>query len=525
MGILAKTQGMGMAALLLAASTIISRCMGLVREKFISWQFGAGSEADIYFASFVIPDIINYLLAGGFMSIMLIPLLSRRFAEDEEDGWKFYSAVLTWMGLASIALTGLAMICVSPLASLAAPGLADAQHTRLAFFMCLTLPTQIFFLTGSCISALLFLRRQFVLPALTPLIYNGSIITLGVGLQLAGLVQGMTGYCIGVVIGAAIGAFLLPLYVARQGGMHYRPCLYHPLMKRFILLALPLMLGQTIAALDEQFLRVFGSLTGEGAVALLTYAKRISQVPVAFIGQVAAVASYPFLVSLLTRNYRNGFNNTLARALRTSVGLIVPMALWMAFLAPSTFTLLFYGGRMAEAEMLRAVPLLQILLCAAPFWVLLELLTRGFFAQTDTLTPAVSGTLITVVFLPIYYYVAVPRGPAAVAMCSVLGLTAYTAAIIVLWIRRHGTAVFRGLIPSAVKAGLCALPGSIGGLYLDAWIRSAMTGSSPILASFMGLACAGVLFLLTFVPLGMRFCPDLFDRVKERFGRRIKAGA
>ena len=59
MSILTKKQGIGMAALLLAASTILSRLMGLVRDKVISWQFGAGSESDIYFAAFVVPDILN----------------------------------------------------------------------------------------------------------------------------------------------------------------------------------------------------------------------------------------------------------------------------------------------------------------------------------------------------------------------------------------------------------------------------------------------------------------------------------
>ncbi|MDO5536553.1 MAG: lipid II flippase MurJ, partial [Desulfovibrionaceae bacterium] len=212
MGILARTQGMGMAALLLAASAIISRFMGLVREKFISWQFGAGSEADVYFAAFVVPDIINYLLAGGFMSITLIPLLSKRFAEDEADAWKFFSTVLTWMTLAAVGITCIALAFVGPLSHIAAPGLAEPQSERLQFFMCMTLPTQIFFLTGSCVSALLFLRRQFIIPALAPLIYNGCIISSVVGLQQLGLVQGMTGYCVGVAIGSAIGTLLLPLY-------------------------------------------------------------------------------------------------------------------------------------------------------------------------------------------------------------------------------------------------------------------------------------------------------------------------
>ena len=104
MSFFSQKQRMGAAALILAASTILSRLMGLVRDKVISWQFGAGSEADMYFAAFVVPDIINHLLAGGIMAITIIPLLSRRFQEDEDDGWRFFSCIFCWMVVASLVI-------------------------------------------------------------------------------------------------------------------------------------------------------------------------------------------------------------------------------------------------------------------------------------------------------------------------------------------------------------------------------------------------------------------------------------
>ncbi len=525
MGILSKSQGMGMAAVLLAVSTILSRLMGIVREKFISWQFGAGSEADIYFAAFVVPDIINYLLAGGFMAITLIPMMSRLFAADEEDGWRFFSCVLTWMALAAVALTGAAHCFVEPLAALAAPGLSPERAGRLQFFMHLTVPTQFFFLTGSCVMAMLYLRRQFAVPALTPLIYNFFIISMGVLLPELGLVQGMTGYCIGVLTGAAVGTFILPLIVVRQGGLRYRPCLWHPQFKRFLLLALPLMLGQTISALDEQFLRVFGSLTGEGAVSLLSYARRIAGVPHALIGQVAGLASYPFLVALLTKGDREGFLRVLAVSLRTGLCMVVPVVLCLIVLAPSTFTVLFYGGRMSDAEIVRAVPLLRILLCVTPLWVLLELMTRAFYAQTDTVTPALWGTLVTVVFLPVYRFVAVPAGTMGVAVCSLASIAAYSLVLVVLWLRRENGFIFRGLGTNLFKSVLCSLPGLAGGWWLDGAVTRAMDGFSPILASLAGLCAAGIFFLAVFAPLAVHFMPDVYDRIIGRVKNRLPGHA
>lgn len=58
------------------------------------------------------------------------------------------------------------------------------------------------------------------------------------------------------------------------------------------------MLGVSIVAMDEQFVRIFGSMSGEGAVSLLSYARRIMLVPVGVVAQAAGVASFPFLAAL-----------------------------------------------------------------------------------------------------------------------------------------------------------------------------------------------------------------------------------
>ncbi len=83
-------QQIGLAALLIGSGILLSRFMGLFRDKLISLLFGATQESDLYFAAFVIPDFINYLLAGGYFSITLIPFLTRYFQESEEEGWRLF---------------------------------------------------------------------------------------------------------------------------------------------------------------------------------------------------------------------------------------------------------------------------------------------------------------------------------------------------------------------------------------------------------------------------------------------------
>ncbi|HBZ54274.1 MAG TPA: murein biosynthesis integral membrane protein MurJ, partial [Syntrophobacteraceae bacterium] len=63
LSLLSRRQQMGWAALIMGVSVLLSRFMGLIRDKIISYLVGATQESDLYFAAFVIPDFINYLLA------------------------------------------------------------------------------------------------------------------------------------------------------------------------------------------------------------------------------------------------------------------------------------------------------------------------------------------------------------------------------------------------------------------------------------------------------------------------------
>lgn len=513
MGVLSGRQRMGVAALILGLSALLSRLMGLARDKIISWQFGAGSEADTYFAAFIVPDIINYLLAGGFMSITLIPLLAKGFATDEDDAWRFFSCVLFWMTSGAIILTAAGAIFARPLAALTAPGFSADRLERLAFFTRVALPGQIFFLSGACFTALLFLRRQFGAPAFAPLIYNGCIIFFGVCAPTFFPDAGMTGYCAGASIGAALGAFLLPFLVARTGGLRISFVWRHPWLRQFLFVALPLMLGQTVVMLDEQFLRVFGSMLETGGVSLLNYARRVAQVPVALFGQAIAVASYPFLARLLADGEKDRFNRVLSSAMTTGTQLIIPACLWMTASAPSILALIFQGGRFGPADTLACAPLTQCLLLAAPFWIIYMTLVRGYYALGDTLNPAIMGTIVAALSLPCYYFAATKGGAWAVAAVSAVSVAIYVLWLTLFWRKKRGSDAFRGLLHGFLNSFACSLPAA---LVAALAIRETPTlfSAAPFWQACAELSFSGICFAVVFFLLARFFAPELFAKIK-----------
>lgn len=513
-GFFTGTQGMALAALALGVSVFLSRILGLVRDKVISVYFGAGQEADVYFMAFVVPDFLNYLLAGGYFSITLVPLLARTFSDDEADGWRFFSAAVSWAALAIGLLTLLAWIATPWVAPLLAPDFPSEAQARLSSFLRIILPAQVCFLPGACFTAMLYHRRQFAVPALTPLVYNGCII-------LAGLIslkffpsQGMSGFCWGVLGGAFLGSLALPVMAVRQGGLRFTPRLKHPAMKTVLLLALPLMLGQSIVALDEQLVRIFGSLTGEGGVSLLNYARRIMLVPVGVVAQAAGLASYPFLAALAASGETEKFDARLNRATSNTLLVALPLSLWMLVAAEPIMRLIFQQGGFTPENAAVSGVLLAIMLSGVAFWAVQQILGRAFYACQDTVTPALAGTGATLLALPLYWAGATYFGAPGVAAAGTLGVALYTIVLSRVWKRRHGSGGLQGITGKAGKALLFCLP-ACAAAFGAVLLTGRLFAAASLWGAAVKIAVSGLVFGLVYLGLTLAFAPAVCAPVTE----------
>ncbi len=86
---------------------LLSRVLGFFREWTVAHQVGSNAMTDAYYAAFTLPDFLNYLVAGASLSVTFIPVFTKYAAEDREDeAWRVFSTVITFMGLVLIASGG-----------------------------------------------------------------------------------------------------------------------------------------------------------------------------------------------------------------------------------------------------------------------------------------------------------------------------------------------------------------------------------------------------------------------------------
>jgi len=161
-------------------SVFLSRVLGFFREWAIAHQVGATGVTDAYYAAFTIPDILNYLLAGGALSITFIPVFLEYFAtERKEEAWAVFSTVLTVMTAALLVLLVIAEIYAETFTAWIAPGFGLEQRETVTYLTRIMLPAQAFFFLGGVLSAVQYAQGRFLVPSLAPLIYNGLIIAAG----------------------------------------------------------------------------------------------------------------------------------------------------------------------------------------------------------------------------------------------------------------------------------------------------------------------------------------------------------
>src|SRR6202035_3465593 len=221
---------------------------------------------------------------------------------------------------------------------------------RVIFLTRLMLPAQFCFYEGSILSAVQYAKGRFLIPSLAPVVYNVMIV-LG-GILLASR-MGMTGFAIGVLVGAILGNFLLQVYGAIRVDARFRPNLNlrHPGFILFLKLSVPIMLALSLVFTDDWVIRWFGSYLQPASITWLSYGKILMRVPLGVVGQGVGVASFPFLAQLYSQGKLEELTRLLDSTLKGLIALLVPISALMIAESRPIVYLVFSHTRMRGPDL------------------------------------------------------------------------------------------------------------------------------------------------------------------------------
>lgn len=382
------------AAGMIAGMILISRMLGFVRESIAGRLFDRG-ETDSFFAAFVIPDFMYYLLVGGALSAAFIPLFTEYLTrKDEEDGWRMASTFMNLTFFILAGLTVLGMIFAKSLAPLQAYKFSGAKLELLIQLTRLMFPAVFFTALAGLMSGILNSYQHFFAPALGPVIYNIAII---LGAYFLGPKYGIKGMAVGVVAGA-FANFLSQAYFVRQRTKGYMPFyinLKHPGFRRMILLMVPALLGLSATQINIWVTNTMASGLPEGSITALRFANRLILLPLGIFAMAISTAFFPTLSQLTAAGKWDEFRKTLGLGVRMILFITIPAAIGFVLLREEIVRLLFEGQKFTAADTQATAYALLFYSIGLFAHGAIQLLPRGFYSLKDTITP-VAITITTV---------------------------------------------------------------------------------------------------------------------------------
>lgn len=365
----------------------LSSLLGLLRNRLLSSYFFGERvwQLDAYFASFVIPDTVFQLLVTGALSAAFIPVFTKYYHRQAEQGWRFASMAINLVLSFFIVVSLLIFIFARPLSQLVAPDYSVIQINLMAQLTRLMLLAQVFFAISSFFTGILQSNQRFLIPAIAPIMYNLGIIF---GIVFLSPYLQIFGPAVGVVIGAFLH-FFVQLPFVNKLGWRYRPVLHlkHAGLKEMRRLMLPRTLALGVGQI-ENFLAVFltASLTA-GSLSIFKFARQLYVLPINLFGVTFAQATFPSLAAQAAHQATQKFKQTFCSSLRQLVFFVLPAGIMILVLRIPLVRLAFGAKQFPWQATLLTGRVLAIFALSIVAQAVNQLLIRSFYALHNTKTP------------------------------------------------------------------------------------------------------------------------------------------
>ncbi len=378
------------AAILISGAALISRIVGLLRERIFAHYYGTTAIMDAYYAAFKMPDLVYNLLIVGAISAGFIPAFTK-LMQHRKAAWRMANNIVNILGISVIIFTILGIIFMPSIMPYLAPGFnADTQAMAISFGRIMFI--SMFILSISMImGTILQSLRSFLLFALAPIFYN-----LGIIAGVIGLVPylGINGIAWGVVLGALMH-FAVQTYGAYNHGYRWRWIfdIHDPETRLIGKLMIPRTLGLAINQINLVVVTILASLLPVGSVAVYNYANNLQGVPMGIIGIPFALAVFPVLSRAAADKNMDDFINHLSRTIRQILFLIIPVSVIFLLLRAQIVRIVLGSGAFGWIATVNTTNTLAFFSLGLFAQSLIPLLGRAFFALENTKTPFVIGVI------------------------------------------------------------------------------------------------------------------------------------
>ena len=459
-----KVNGIAVAATLVAMSSLISRLLGVFRDRILASQFGAGTQLDIYYAAFRVPDLLFNLIVLGALSAGFIPIFSglvKNFTdpkkEDNQEAWLLAANVINLLSLFLLFFSLVGIIFAPQLVHLITPGFSPDSQKATASLTRIMFLSPLFLGISGVLGGMLQSFRRFFIYSLAPIFYNLGIIA---GALWFSNWWGLPGLAWGVVFGAALHMLIQIPAVYALGFRHrFKINIRDKATQRIGRLMVPRTLSLAITQIDLLVTTIIASGLVAGSLTVFNLANNLQSFPIGIFGVSFAIAAFPVLS-------QHAFNKekleaSFSSTLRQIFFFVIPATVFLITLRAQIIRVVLGAGAFSWQDTILTMNTLALFSISLFAQASIPLLVRVFYARHDSKTPFYLGIFTVATDIVLCLILSKRMGVTGLALAySISNVLNF----LLLWTWLHFTVGSLGIAKiasSAIKFSLSAIAAGI----------------------------------------------------------------
>lgn len=517
-------QSMINATILIAFFSLLSRVLGLARDRLLAASFGAEATLDAYYAAFRIPDFLYNLLILGTLSAAFIPVFTESLVTNRTQAWRTARTILNLTILVISFLSLLLAVLAPQLTGLIVPGFSEEQKSLTTQLTRIMLLAPIFFSVSSVFSSILNSFRKFAIVAAAPLMYNASII---VGILVLYPIFGPTGLALGV----AAGAFLhmaLQIPSILRAGFRWAPDfnLNLPSVRKIGTLFVPRIFGMDTSQVSLFIASVIGSGLASGTISVYNLANNLQSLPIGIVAVAFAVVAFPHLSKAAAERRMDDFRMIFSTSLSQILFFVVPLSAMLVVMRAQIVRLILGAGLFDWTDTIRTLDTLAVFAASLSAQSLIPLCARAFYSVKNTKIPVAIGLLSAIINIIMAYILSPEFGVAGLAAAFSISAIFNFAALFVLLEFKLGGMLDSGLLLKIEKIVIATfVMGAVayGSLYAVAPLVDTHTVFGLSVQAFVSAVAGGAAYLFAAWLLNISEGRDLVATLKM-WQEKLRAG-
>ncbi len=388
--------------------TLASRVLGLVRDSLFARYIGASFASDAFLVAFRLPNMFRALFAEGAFSSAFIPMFNRKVADPEGPGLKagldFAEQALAVLLPVLLVMTVLLEIFAWPVTFALSGKFNGVGHDEFAFAVQLsrlTIPYLMLISLVSLFGGILNSLHKFWVNAAAPILLNLTLIVALLGFHHADPMVTARNQAIAVSASGLLQLVWLAWACKANGvSLKLRRPRLNPDVKRLLKLIWPAAMGAGAVQINLVISTALAaSLLAHGSVTYIYMADRLNQLPLGLIGIGLGTVLLPTISRQLGGGEEAAAMETQNRGLELALLLTLPATVALVICGEPIAAGLFGYGKFDAMDVRHTAEALAAFSIGLPSYVLVKVLTPGFYARQDTKTPVRYATISMVVNL------------------------------------------------------------------------------------------------------------------------------